>query len=79
MIDADQLSAYVAAIERLDFEIDELNKRKAEMLKEAQSAGFNKRAVRLLIQKRRDSGAALDQQVALDVYEGLLAARRQTD
>ncbi len=67
---ADQLRAYVIRIERLEAEIAELNNDKKDIYAEVKACGFNKKALRKLIMRRKkDTYEVQEEDELLDTYE----------
>lgn len=69
----ERLKEFVTRIERLDEEISSLNTDKRDIYAEAKSNGYNVKALREVIRKRRDDPAAREAHDAdVDVYMAAL-------
>jgi len=62
---AHQLASFVQRIEKLQEDIDALNADKSEIFKEAKHQGFDVKAMRAVIKRRRQDPAELSEQEAL--------------
>lgn len=72
-IAADQLRSFVSRVERLEVEIKELNKDKAEIYAEARMNGFDVKALKKVIAARRmDHSDRLEQDAIFDLYMGIM-------
>lgn len=75
-IAVDELRSYVQRIERLDEEIRELNADKAEVYKEAEGRGFDKKALKEVIRRRsKDQGELQLLDATVDTYLAALGER----
>jgi uncharacterized protein (UPF0335 family) len=66
---ADQLKAIVQRVERLETEIKDLNDDKSEIFKEARANGFDVKAIKKVVQKRKlDDHVREEQDLVFDTY-----------
>ena len=71
---ADQLSAYVSRVERLEGEIKDRNDDKGEVYAEAKACGLCKKTLRKLIARRqKDSAEVREEDALLELYESAIA------
>jgi uncharacterized protein (UPF0335 family) len=74
-IAGDRLGSFVERYERLQGEIDDLNKDKAELIKEVEGTGFDKKVFKIVIKRRRMSpGQRGEEDALVALYERALAS-----
>lgn len=79
-ISGNRLRAYVARIERIEGEIDELNNDKRDVYAELKSEGFDPKILRIVMRRRQVDRAELDEAEALvALYEDALRGSADTD
>ena len=72
---ADQLRAYISRIERLEEEIDGLNDDKRDIYKEAKSCGFDRKVMRMVVNRRRKNRTdLLEEDTMVELYEQAMTA-----
>lgn len=75
---AQQLRGYVARVERLQWEIDELNSDKKGIYGEAKACGLDVPTLKKVVQRRRKDKTDLDEQdTLLELYERVVNVRPQ--
>lgn len=75
----EQLKAFVERIERLESEIKELNSDKSDIYSEAKASGFDVRALKAVVARRRKDPNEADEHDALvDLYLSTLNGKSET-
>ena len=70
---AQMLRSYVARIEALDAELDDLKGDRKEVFSEAKASGFNTKVLAIVIRRRKRKRAEMDEEQAeIDMYEDQL-------
>lgn len=65
----DQLKSFVERIERVESEVREMNDDKSDIYKEAKSQGFDVKALKTVIARRRkDANEVAEQNAIVDLY-----------
>lgn len=73
---ADQLAGYVAAIENIESQVNDLNAEKQRLYAEARACGFSKNAIRTLVLRRSKGASAAQHEIELlTTYEAILINR----
>lgn len=69
----DQIRAFVERVERIEAEVKDLNKGKAEVFAEAKGNGFDVKALKIVIGKRRqDHAERMELEAIVELYEAAL-------
>jgi len=69
IIARDQLKSIVQRVERLELEIKDLNDDKSEVYKEARASGYDVKAIKKVVQKRKlDENVREEQDLVFDTY-----------
>jgi len=73
---ADQIRAFVERIERIEGEVKDLNRDKSEIFAEAKGNGFDVKALKIVIGKRRqDMSERMELEALVELYEAALGMR----
>lgn len=68
-----QLRAYFERLERLNEEIDDLNKDKSEVFAEARANGYDAKIMRIVLSRRQmDRTERQERDALIELYEGIL-------
>ena len=71
----DQLRAFIERIERLDEELKAINEDKREVFAEAKGNGFDTKAMKIILQRRRqDQNERTELEALVELYESSLGS-----
>lgn len=73
-----QLRAFVDRIENIEGEIKDRNADKAEIYKEARAEGWDVKALKSVVARRRDPAATAEIDAMIDLYESRLGTNHAT-
>jgi uncharacterized protein (UPF0335 family) len=70
-----QLRTFIERIERLDEEVKSVNDMKRDVFKEAKGTGFDVKAMKIILSRRRqDQGERMELEALVELYEAALGS-----